>query len=177
MSNEFEKLLNKIVEAIPVPEFKRMGLSENIGFDLSDYTLNLQKAIQKVLEPEWKKLMDGVWDDEELDGTDFAHPAYWRGQDKVVQLFIKKVEKILNGKDDGSGVTNPKEFERLRRRMLQTPPDWMQPSYHHGFEKGYDKAMKETVKMVENILDGKDDGGGLYSNSEQEDLRQRMLKI
>ena len=55
--------------------------------------------------------------DPELDGTDFAHPAWWRGHNNGSLGMIAAVTRILDGKDDGKGVANePWQFVRTRLR-------------------------------------------------------------
>lgn len=68
--------------------------------------------------PNWCPLPDDIQDDPLLDNTDFAHPAFWRGQLSGVHGACKSIESILDGKDDGSGVANDERLEKLRRRLL-----------------------------------------------------------
>lgn len=56
-------------------------------------------------------------DDPECDGTDAAHPAWWRGMDHGVVATIAGVKRILDGEDDGRGVAS-EPWESLRRRLL-----------------------------------------------------------
>ena len=56
-------------------------------------------------------------DNPELDGTDAAHPAWWRGHEHTVAAMCQKIHSLLDGKDDGSGVSND-PWESLRRRLL-----------------------------------------------------------
>lgn len=57
-------------------------------------------------------------DNPELDGTDYAHPAYWRGEDHAVIVLCQKINNILNGHDDGRGHSN-EPWESTRRRLLE----------------------------------------------------------
>jgi hypothetical protein len=57
-------------------------------------------------------------DDLDLDGTDFADPAWWRGNDQGVAMVVTMLEKLLDGEDDGAGVVGYEPLERLRRRLL-----------------------------------------------------------
>lgn len=57
-------------------------------------------------------------DNSELDATDGAHPAWWRGHDHATKVFCQKVNEILDGKDDGSGVAS-EPWESTRRRLLK----------------------------------------------------------
>ena len=57
-------------------------------------------------------------DDPDLDATDFAHPAWWRGNDYAYHMVCQKIAAVLDGKDDGSGVINGSELETIRRRIM-----------------------------------------------------------
>lgn len=58
-----------------------------------------------------------VGDYPDADGTDAAHPAWWRGHEHTAAVFCQKVNELLDGKDDGKGVANP-PWETTRRRLL-----------------------------------------------------------
>ena len=58
-------------------------------------------------------------DDPELDATDFAHPAWWRGHINGCEGTCMRIERILEGQDDGSGVLGNKKLESLRRKLLK----------------------------------------------------------
>lgn len=68
--------------------------------------------------PEWCPLPNDIEDDPLFDNTDFAHPAFWRGQLSGVHGACKSIENTLDGEDDGSGVVNDERLEKLRRRLL-----------------------------------------------------------
>lgn len=51
------------------------------------------------------------------DGTDAAHPAWWRGMCAGATAVAQMVTEILDGKDNGSGVMYA-PMEALRRRVL-----------------------------------------------------------
>lgn len=58
-------------------------------------------------------------DDPETDGTDFAHPAWWRGNDRGVEAVCEIVERILDGKDtEPLGRFGYLRLETLRQRLL-----------------------------------------------------------
>lgn len=59
-----------------------------------------------------------VVDDPEADETDYAHPAWWRGHAQSCAVFCQKVNEILDGKDNGHGISND-PWESTRRRLLQ----------------------------------------------------------
>lgn len=57
-------------------------------------------------------------DDPDMDCTDAAHPAWWRGHEYSAILFCELVNKILDGKDDGAGY-NYEPWHSTRRRLLE----------------------------------------------------------
>ena len=57
-------------------------------------------------------------DDPEMDATDFAHPAWWRGNDQGVIVLCGMINKILDGNDAGRG-TSREPWESTRRRLIQ----------------------------------------------------------
>lgn len=74
------------------------------------------ERLYKTIEGEKRKgivLVDAA----ELDSTDCAHPAWWRGHDHTVKVMCEKINLILDGKDNGAGVSN-EPWESTRRRML-----------------------------------------------------------
>lgn len=61
---------------------------------------------------------DAQWDAPDLDGTDGAHPAWWRGCDHGVSMTVRSLTRTLDGLDDGSGAYGSSEMETMRRRIL-----------------------------------------------------------
>jgi hypothetical protein len=57
-------------------------------------------------------------DDPELDGTPFAHPAYWRGSDHTIKVLCDKINRILDGEDVCHGVCS-EPWESTRQRLLK----------------------------------------------------------
>lgn len=57
-------------------------------------------------------------DEPDLDGTDFAHPAWWRGHDSCAQQIVAMLERTIKGDDNGSGVIGSAGLERIRRWIL-----------------------------------------------------------
>ena len=55
-------------------------------------------------------------DDPEMDGTDFAHPAYLRGEDATVKKFCKIVNDILDGTKANVGTASA-PWQQLRQRL------------------------------------------------------------
>jgi len=62
-------------------------------------------------------------DDPGLDCTDFAHPAFLRGQDLAVDYLAKRFIAILDGKDSGAGGFSHKGLQTLRVRLLELIDD------------------------------------------------------
>lgn len=60
----------------------------------------------------------GYRDDPSLDATEAAHPAWRRGEAYGTQTVLARIEQILDGHDDGSGVIENAQLEALRRRLL-----------------------------------------------------------
>jgi len=84
-------------------EIDRSGPHAEIGcFKLSDLRALIQLAK----------------DDPEMDATDFAHPAWWRGNDQGVIVLCGMINKILDGNDEGHG-TSREPWESTRRRLIQ----------------------------------------------------------
>ena len=60
-----------------------------------------------------------IIDDPEWDGTDYAHPAWWRGNDAGCNATVRRMLDALEGRDDGAGVLGSSEMERARRMILE----------------------------------------------------------
>lgn len=56
-------------------------------------------------------------DDPALDGTDWTHPAWWRGHDQSVVIMCHMINQILDGADTCVGVSQ-EPWEATRRRLL-----------------------------------------------------------
>ncbi len=57
-------------------------------------------------------------DDPELDGTDFAHPAWWRGSDEAVAHVVRQLQSAIDGEDTGAGTLGHPGLEAIRRWIL-----------------------------------------------------------
>lgn len=53
-----------------------------------------------------------------LDGTPKAHPAFWRGKADGINSVLKIVSDVMLGSDNGSGINNHPEIEKMRRALL-----------------------------------------------------------
>lgn len=56
-----------------------------------------------------------AWDNPTMDATDYAHPAWWRGQDHTTAVFCREATKILDG--NAPTGTSHEPWETLRRRL------------------------------------------------------------
>ena len=59
-------------------------------------------------------------DDPEADGTDFAHPAWWRGHEQSTEMMIYHVNQILDDIIKGqqpSGTYGNANMNKLRERL------------------------------------------------------------
>ena len=53
------------------------------------------------------------------DGTDAAHPAWWRGEKRGIEAVVDRINVILDGYDRGGGILGYEKLETLRRRLLE----------------------------------------------------------
>ena len=56
------------------------------------------------------------WDNPEMDATDGAHPAWWRGHDYTSAQFATLVTKWLDEDNDGFGV-HYEPWKTIRERI------------------------------------------------------------
>lgn len=96
--------------------------------DLRDYNRRAADALKALLAEQveyWRlheawRALEATTDDPDLDATDGAHPAWWRGHDHTSKVFCELVTSILDGKDAGGGF-NHEPWHTLRRRLLAEP--------------------------------------------------------
>lgn len=84
---------------------------------------NLVQELTRLRAENAKLRANRVEDSPQDDGTDAAHPAWWRGADHGVQMTCRKLAAVLDGLDDGQGVCSSEELETLRRRILMMRND------------------------------------------------------
>lgn len=87
------------------------------------YCLNEGLSLDDLCDiPDWCPLYNSsslIADLQEFDGTDYAHPAWWRGHEQTVEVFCQHVNKILDGNDKDGGVSaEPWHSTRVRLRKL-----------------------------------------------------------
>lgn len=64
------------------------------------------------------QIMEALRDDPTKDNTPFEHPAFTRGQHDGVRGACERIEQVLSGVDDGSGVLGNERLEKLRREVF-----------------------------------------------------------
>jgi septal ring factor EnvC (AmiA/AmiB activator) len=78
----------------------------------------------------------------DLDGTPRSHPSYWRGKAQGLRDVLKIASDIMMGLDNGSGVNNNPDVERMRRGLL-TWRDEINSS------KSKQKEFEDNIKALE----------------------------
>lgn len=78
--------------------------------------------LNKIIEESRQVLLNStmpepIKDCPEMDATDFAHPAWWRGHEHTVNALCQKINQILDGQDDGKGISS-EPWESVRRKLL-----------------------------------------------------------
>lgn len=79
------------------------------------------EAAEKLLAGLRGALEESRKDNKELDGTDAAHPAWWRGNDAGVTQICAKINAILDGADVSGTASEP--WESTRRRVVEARKD------------------------------------------------------
>jgi hypothetical protein len=59
------------------------------------------------------------WNCDRFDGTDGAHPAWWRGHDDTVASITKQINKILDGEAADRSPNSTQPYHRLCRRIYR----------------------------------------------------------
>lgn len=62
-------------------------------------------------------MLEPIKDCPEMDATNFAHPAWWRGHEHTINVLCQKINQILDGQDDGKGISS-EPWESVRRKLL-----------------------------------------------------------
>lgn len=75
----------------------------------------------RVWVPEWvftqvRDVAPFIKDNPEWDATDFAHPAWWRGEQHAVTQVVKQIEEILDGKPV-TGFSGYAPLQAVRKRV------------------------------------------------------------
>jgi hypothetical protein len=85
----------------------------------------------------------------ELDYTDQAHPAWWRGYDAATVALCSRIEDILSGKDNGQG-TCSEPWGTIRARLISAVGPTLKEA--RKFEYVY-VAKNESVMLCRNDED------------------------
>lgn len=83
--------------------------------EIDGHTYGLRPGAARVVR-------EALADDPELDCTDFAKPAWWRGEAYGSSAAIAAMARILDGKDDGRGVAN-EPWQSVRTRLREAMRD------------------------------------------------------
>ena len=83
--------------------------------EIDGHTYGLRPGAARVVR-------EALADDPELDCTDFAKPAWWRGEAYGSSAAIAAMARILDGKDDGNGVAN-EPWQSVRTRLREAMRD------------------------------------------------------
>lgn len=62
--------------------------------------------------------MESYTDNPALDDTPRANPAFWRGKANGIDAVLKIVHDVVTGHDNGSGVNNHEQLEKMRRSLI-----------------------------------------------------------
>jgi len=62
--------------------------------------------------------MESYTDNPALDDTPRANPAFWRGKANGIDAVLKIVHDVMAGNDNGSGVNNHEQLEKMRRTLI-----------------------------------------------------------
>ena len=60
----------------------------------------------------------GYTDRPEDDNTKKAHPAFNRGKVRGILETLSIIKRIITGEDDGSGIINSPEIEKIRKSIF-----------------------------------------------------------
>ena len=71
------------------------------------------------------------------DGTNRAHPAYWRGKATGINDVLKIVSDIMLGHDNGTGANNNRDIEGMRQALL---------TWREEVNKSLDKKKEKVEK-------------------------------
>lgn len=110
-----------IPDTLPkVPEARQAGEVKAAESRLAEAERE-RDAVEAILAGMRGALEEARKDNEELDGTDAAHPAWWRGNDAGVSQVCAKINAILDGADVFGTASEP--WESTRRRVAEARKD------------------------------------------------------
>lgn len=110
-----------------------------------------QRAIDQLgeiesLTNERQALRAELEDDPALDGTDFAHAAWWRGHHASCAMFCHHVQAILDGRDVKDESVSVEPWHTIRQRLLDMraelaalgPVEWLRFPLDPGVVSSHD---------------------------------------
>jgi predicted nucleic acid-binding Zn-ribbon protein len=104
-ANEIVNLYSEEVASLKLQLAQIKSDERDLRVAITDCSAQLLQANKKIDYPD-------------ADGTDYAHPAWWRGHDHAIAMFCHHVNQILDGKDDGTGENVEGNWRDLRKRLL-----------------------------------------------------------
>lgn len=101
-----------------IPDYIKGTLSNALN-DSENTHVHLANLAEMLNHWERSVLFDAsAPDDPQYDGTDFAHPSWWRGHDHAFQRLCQIVNEILDGKPIEGTCSEP--WESTRKRLANT---------------------------------------------------------
>ncbi len=67
--------------------------------------------------------MTDYWDDPKYDGTDGAHPAWWRGEEAGVRGAVREVRRVLTGEFIGGTREPLQELREDVHKLVESNKD------------------------------------------------------
>ena len=94
----------------------------------------------------------GYTDRPEDDNTSRAHPAFKRGKVKGILETLALLRKVIVGEDDGSGINNSEELEKIRRAIfiIRSTLDHAQTKSTYP-AKQCKEALEEATKVANTL--------------------------
>ena len=113
--NNLEKEVERLRARVAELEASASEVFTAMLVEIDGHTYGLRPGAARVVR-------EALADDPELDCTDFAKPAWWRGEAYGSSAAIAAVTRILDGKDDGRGVAN-EPWQSVRTRLREAMRD------------------------------------------------------
>jgi hypothetical protein len=148
MDQEFEDELDRdLLENGPgEPPFIRLAKAEQKVRELAAANRRLQAALAEAranYTVVGNKLAAATGRDlPELDGTDAAHPAWWRGQNYGAASICRALTEVLDGKEPTGTCAEP--YETLRRRAWQAREDAARLTWAWEYPEAFATARRTT---------------------------------
>ena len=138
------------VEEVYLKSVTEKQLTEiNVGDWLEGFGDVNSLAVQKFIR-KYGQLLFKLKDNSEWDGTDFAHPAFFRGSLYSAHQAVRLIEGVLSGKDIGAGAMNEPAVT-IRNLVLD-------------LKRKFDMFEKENQRLIEelHLANGKLSSNGIF---------------